>query len=112
MIVDRNSYLGPSINAEQGKQGRQGSGESPGIRALGIGTLQDVSPQSLGDGAGLAILALALLRGALGTVPQEKQPALLLGNVLPVVGRHLQLKILLTALIITPCMLSKSAEEG
>lgn len=83
----------------------------PGVRALGIGTLQDVGPQCLGYSAGLAILALPLLGRALGAVPQEQQPALLLGYVLPIVRRHLKLEVLLAALIIATCK-AQSLTEG
>ena len=81
-----------------------GSIESrPGIRALGIGTLQNVAPQGFCNRAGLAVLALPLLSRALGTVAQEKQPALLFGDVLAVGRSHFELEVLLTALVVATC---------
>ena len=53
----------------------------PGVAAVGVGAAEDVPPELLGDGAGPGVLALALGDGAFGAVPQEEQPALLLGYI-------------------------------
>ncbi len=54
---------------------------SPGVRAVAVGAGQDVTPQLLGDGARLAVLAGVVGGLALGAVAQEQEPALLLGDV-------------------------------
>ena len=65
-----------------------------------------MAPQRLGHRAGLAVLALPLLRCAFGAVPQEEQPALLLGDVLPA-ARHvavqLQLELHLVGVLHAAC---------
>lgn len=55
---------------------------SPGVRAVGITAGQDVTPQLLGDGARRPVVAGVSVGRALAGVAQEKQPALLLADVL------------------------------
>lgn len=62
------------------------------VRALGVVAAEDVRPQLLSYPAAAPKLALVLALLALGAVPQEQQPPLLLLNVLlPVLQILLQL---------------------
>ena len=55
---------------------------SPGVAAVGVGAAEDVAPQLFGDRAGAGVLALPLGHRALGAVPKEEQPPLLLRHIL------------------------------
>ena len=57
-----------------------GLSRSPGILAVRITASKDMLPKLLSNSAAAAIVALPIRELALGTVPEEQQPPLLLEN--------------------------------